>query len=124
MALSIWVAVSANWPEYGMIRPTLIVPCAQACAGMKAAAASTVHAAIGAILSLHIVSSQALELAFLCDGNVCHPQNQFWRRLHRQRPANVQESPSPFERSGRPPSCTAPQTGIKWQSAIRPRLTF
>src|SRR6478672_11273384 len=27
MALSICVAVSANWPEYGMIRPILTVPC-------------------------------------------------------------------------------------------------
>jgi hypothetical protein len=27
MALSICVAVSANWPEYGMISPILTVPC-------------------------------------------------------------------------------------------------
>src|SRR5437762_666526 len=37
MALSIWVAVSANWPEYGMIRPILTVCCAAAGATISAA---------------------------------------------------------------------------------------
>src|SRR5476649_1637829 len=38
MALSICAAVSANWPEYGMIRPILIVCCASADAAKSATA--------------------------------------------------------------------------------------
>ncbi len=39
MALSIWAAASANWPEYGMISPILMVPCAAAGPAVNKAAA-------------------------------------------------------------------------------------
>src|SRR5256886_10893496 len=44
MALSIWVAASANWPEYGMIRPILTGCCACVAGAARAASAAKIAA--------------------------------------------------------------------------------
>ena len=70
--LPICAAVSANWPEYGMISPILTVPCAFAVESVSSAAARPPKP----VISLFILSSQA-HVPFFHNRSGCKTPGQF-----------------------------------------------
>src|ERR1700674_1438988 len=74
MPLSIWVAKSANWPEYGRMTPILTVPCAHAAPGHAS------NASAAALLRIDRLSiGFLLRLVVRLNRSCC--QRQGWARL-------------------------------------------
>src|SRR5277367_440650 len=100
MPSSIWVAASANWPEYGMMRPILTVPWAWLATGKRHAARTLMPANKTRFIGespCHLVAN--VRFSERGPGRIARPTPLFPPPLQRRREAARRLYPCQLNRS-------------------------